>query len=118
MLMQTYGVASYNQISPDVASTSYYPTAWYPEYTPTLCLPTPCAPCYTSIDTRLHSFPYPIVEEPLTVSVIPYVMIVANGSRVTSYLTSTKHSSAGWNTTDPTIELFKTFTWIVRDFTM
>lgn len=118
MLMQTNGVVSYHQSSPDVASTSYYPTAWYPEFSPTLCLPTPCAPCYTSIDTRLHSFPYPIVNETLTVSVIPYVTVVANGSRITSYLTSTQHNSPGWNATDLAIELFETFTWSEMSFTM
>ena len=118
MLMWTYGLASYYQSPPDIASTSYYPTAWYPEFSPTLCLPTPCAPCYTSIDTRLHSFPYPIVNETLTVSVIPYITLVANGSRMTSYLTSTQHGSPGRNTTDSAIELFETFTWSERNFTM
>lgn len=118
MLMQTNGVASHYQSPPDVASTSYYPTAWYPELTPTLCLPTPCAPCYTSIDTRLHLFPYPIVNETLTVSVIPYVTVVTNGSRITSYLTSTQYGSLGWNVTDLAIEFFETFTWSERNFTM
>ena len=51
-------------------------------------------------------------------SVIPYITVVSNGSRITSYVTLTQHSSSGWNTTDPTIELFEMFTWIVRESTM
>jgi hypothetical protein len=52
------------------------------------------------------------------VSVIPYVTVVANGSHITSYLTSTLHSSPGWNATDLAIELFETFTWSEMNFTM
>jgi len=101
-----------------MASTSNYSTAWYPEYPLVQCLPTPCAPCYTSIGTGLSSFPYPIIEEPLTVSVIPYVTVVANGSRLTSYMTSTQYDGLGLNTTGVPIELFETFTWVARNFTM
>jgi hypothetical protein len=118
MLMQTNGVASHYQSPPDVASTSYYPTAWYPELTPTLCLPTPCAPCYTSINTILRSFPYPIIQEPLTVSVIPYITFIVNGSRLTSFVTSTQYDRFRSNTTNVAIQLYETFTWMERNVTM
>lgn len=112
------GAASTHLSSPDTALLSAYPTAWSPEYPRVECLPTPCAPCYTTVNTVLRSFPYPIVPEPLTVSVIPYVTIMANGSHLTSFVTSTQFDSLGSNTTDLTIQLYETFTWMERDVTM
>lgn len=118
MLIQSSRVASHSEISPDVASTSYYPTTWSAEFPRAECLPTPCAPCYTVINTKLHSFPYPIIEEPLTVSVIPYVTVAANGSHLTSFWTSTQRDSLRSNTTDLATEFFEMFTWTESDVIM
>lgn len=116
--MQTSSIASHPGTLLDVASTSYYPTAWSAEFPRAECLPTPCAPCYTIINTKLHSFPYPIIEEPLTVSVIPYITVAANGSRFTSFWTSTQRGSVGLNKTGFAIEFYETFTWTESDVVM
>lgn len=110
--------ASTRLSSPDDPLLSYVPTTWHPEYPRVECLPTPCAPCYTTVNTILRSFPYPIVSEPLSVSVIPYVTVVANGSRITSFVTSTQFDSLGLNTNDIAIQLYETFTWMERNATM
>ena len=58
------------------------------------------------------------MEKPLTVLVIPYVTIVADGSRLTSLATSTQHDGPGPDTTDLATEFYETFTWMKGNFTM
>jgi hypothetical protein len=118
MLTQKQRAGTHHRSSQDVALLSYYPTAFYLDIPRVHCLPTTCAPCYTSINTMLHSFPYSIVEQPLTVSVILYVTVAANGSYLTSSLTSTQHGNSGSSSTGLAIELYDMFTWTKGNVTM
>ncbi|KAL1587928.1 hypothetical protein WHR41_03349 [Cladosporium halotolerans] len=85
------------------------------------CATTPCAPCYIAAKTSWIEFPYSVVEEPYTVSVVPHITQFPDGKLSTSYSTVTDNHTitlGGSGNATGEIEYFDKFTWEVSGLTL